>query len=215
MTITHLQSKSKHLLTIINLFLLSLDYSLADTNTYRWQANDGTVLYSDILPPEESNKQRIIIDTNGMTIKIIERAKTQKEQSAERAKKKLEVERNRQIALQNKKDRNLIHSYRHEQDLIQAKNSKLKSIEQSIDIKRDSLTLLHSNLEKLRHSAAEYERATRPIPTQLHKNINIIRDNIKSDQLAIKTKKKQQLKISARYQQLLQRYRKLKHPSTP
>ena len=221
MTKLHVNSTAKtlllaplHQLGVTALVLLGLcglsGKVLAQDQAYKWKSNDGTVRYSDTIPPEDVDKERALIDSNGIQIKKIGRAKTKKEIEAEQAKKTLEAERQRKLAEQRKHDRNLMRNYRTERDIVRARSAKLKSIDLSIEIKQDSIELSKSKIRKLQKTAARYERASRRIPPKINQRIQMNRDLIRSAEQSIARSRQRQEKIKQEYQALLVRYRKLK-----
>lgn len=195
---------------IFFLYLALIPTGFADSQTYKWRSDSGTIGYSDIMPAEEVNKQQTVLDSKGLPIRKIERAKTREEIAAAKKRQRLAQEQKTQRQKQQQADQNLLKSYRSESDLIRAKNAKIKSIEQSIELNQDSLSLHKNKINSLRRNVADFERASRPVPKGLMTQIKMIRDIIKSTESSISKKRLEQNNIREHYQSLLKRYRTIK-----
>lgn len=202
--------QSLYLLFILTGYLSCINPVQSEKQTYKWRTDSGTIGYSDVLPAEEANKKQTVLDAKGLKVREIERAKTKKELADENKKRRIAEQKREQHEQQQRADQLLLKSYRTENDLIRAQNAKIKSIEQSIELNQDTLSLHKSKINQLRHSAAHYERASRPIPGKLITQIKTIREIIKTTEHNISRKRTQQHNIKIQYRHLLSRYRQIK-----
>ncbi|HET9482773.1 MAG TPA: hypothetical protein VFO79_02350, partial [Xanthomonadales bacterium] len=116
---------------------------------------------------------------------------------------KIAAERKRQ-------DDVLMQSYPTEEDLSRGHEQELRGIDGMIRTQEMSAASYESILNELLASAAESERAGKPVPAPLVKRIDGVRADLESQRQAIERKRADRAETEAEFAQRLARYRELK-----
>lgn len=190
------------------LILLSVRPAYADIKC--WYNDQNIRECGALVPPEHAHKRIEILNENGMLIKVIEAAKTEKELAAEREAKR-EQERLAAIAKEQARlDNILLSTYTTERDLLIARDNNLKAIDGIIDISRGNLRLLQDTLAHTRKRAADYERGGKQAPQKLIDEMQQLHEIIEEKKKYIEQKQKEKNKVAARFAKDIARFRKLK-----
>ena len=75
----------------IALSICTAVFSSAHAGFYRWVDDDGTIHYSDSLPPKESQRKQDILNEHGRTVKSIAAPKTLGELEEEERTRRLDA----------------------------------------------------------------------------------------------------------------------------
>ncbi|NIP72668.1 MAG: DUF4124 domain-containing protein [Gammaproteobacteria bacterium] len=176
---------------------------------YRWVDENGKVHYSDTVPPEQSRRDRDVLNKRGMTVDRLEGAKTPEEIAAEERRRKREEREKRLAAEQAEKDRILLATFESEQDILSAREDKIDAVENIIQISKGRTKKLNRRLASLIDAAAERERAGKPVPQSLQDDIKEVRAQIEETAQFIERKRTEQERIRAEYEKYIERYREL------
>ena len=183
--------------------------AVAEAALYRWVDSKGKVHYSDHVPPEDAGQERKVMDGSGRTIDVIERSKTEEELRELKRIKKIREEEKRQQELQASRDRVLLLTYQSEQEIIVARDNKLSTIELAKEHAQESLTAQRQRLSEIRHKAAEFERSSRPIPTDVLDEMATQQKQIEKTLVYIKTREHEQQQLRDEFAGYIDRYREL------
>ncbi len=130
---------------------------------YKWVDEDGNVHFSDQVPPDQVDKARDQINTDGITVDSVERAKTAEELAAEKAAREeayaAKVAEEKRLADEKK----LLDSYASAEHIMQVRDEKLIPVEKSIKSSTDYLASKSQQLSTLMDRAASQERAGKPV----------------------------------------------------
>jgi hypothetical protein len=170
---------------------------------YRWVDSQGRVHYSDQLPPEAVPSAHSKIDKQGIVTEQVERAKTAEELAAERAAAKLKAEQERQ-------DKLLLSKYKSLQDIIDAKNSRLKMLDARIDyflikeaeIQRDS----EATLAEIRR----YSQQNRAVPAALSQRMDVIWQQHDEYKKSLNVLRQERQEAIEKFDAEIKRFRELK-----
>ncbi len=180
---------------------------------YKWVDEDGNVHYSDTLPPHLVTREHKILNERGITVDIIDRAKTAEEFAAEReAVRQLEQQvRDEELVKADKarRDRILLSIYANEEDLFRARDHKLSAIDSTIDVTRSNIRTQEASLENFMKEAANIERRGEVVSPRIELAIEDLRTQIAENQAFIDRKGDEKDDISANYEMDLERFRQL------
>jgi hypothetical protein len=179
----------------------------AQGTTYKWVDEKGGVHYSDKLPPEAADKNRIELNAQGVPIKKTERALTPeqlkaREQDEARAR---EIEKQREEIA--RRDRALLSSYTTEQDIDLAR----KRAQHTLDAAIQSAEAYAAQL-KIRKADAEAKKASyagKPVPVAIERELETISAETAQQAELITRKKKEATAMHAKYDADKQRWREL------
>jgi hypothetical protein len=163
---------------------------------YRWVDDNGKVHYSDSMPPEVVSKGRDVLNKQGVLVQTIVPPKSKDEQQAlkdDKHAQAIELQQNkRQIAA----DRSLIAAYRHEGDILKARDK-------NIAIVRAAELVINGNIHRTRlhllHMSSLTDKQVADLKKLLHRNYESL---FRYDH--------EREGIENKYNDLLQRYRHIK-----
>ncbi len=182
----------------------------AAARLYKWVDEKGEVHYTDTPPPEAARHDRAILNEQGIAVKRLEGEKTPEELEAERRRRAAAEARRRAEEARRRHDRMLLATYGSEADMVAARDEKIATLEGLILITRQRIRKLEGELERLRRSAAEMERAGRPVSEELRRRIRETRAHIRANRAFIAAKRREQDRIRAQFERDIQRFRELK-----
>jgi hypothetical protein len=200
----------KSLISISLLLLLNFNPTLVAAATmYKWVDDEGNVYYSDKIPPKDSKQERAIINKQGRTVEKIEAAKTREQIEEEARQAKILAEKQRKQKIQDEKDRVLLSTFQNVESIVQTRDAKIASINNTIQITESTLNSQVQKLRKLTESAAENERAGKKVPKKLSDKIEEAKKNIQNTRNYIHRKKDEKTAIRRKYEIDIKRYKKL------
>jgi hypothetical protein len=179
----------------------------ARANTYKWVDDKGVVHYSDKLPPEAADKNRIELNAQGVPIKKSERALTPEQvrvKEQEEARARLVAKKQEEIA---RRDRALLASYTSEREIDLARDRALRTLDGSVQSAEAYAAQL-----KIREADAEAKKAKyagKPVPVAIERELESIAAESTRQSELIAQKKKEADAVKARYDADKQRWREL------
>ncbi len=188
--------------------LLMVPYA-SQAAMYRWVDSAGKVHYGDHVPPEYAPQEKKKLDRSGRTIETIERSKTRTELEELRELKRLRAEQRRQEELQRNRDRVLLLTYQSVDEIIAARHTKVATIETSIQHALDNRKAQDAKLKEARGSAADYERASKPIPQSVLDQVNSLHEQIAKTNQYINRKRQEQRQIRTEFAAYISRYKEM------
>lgn len=161
-------------------FLVLPVQAFAAGKIVKWVDDKGETQYGDSIPPEYSGQQHSVINKQGATVSSTAAAKTPEEIAA----KKLEDERLAKLAAEEKQradqqavqDRILLDTFVNEGDIAQTRDRRIADIETLIKNTQDNSEKLQKRLAGLRAQAAGLQKAGKPVPDLLQKDIKEAED---------------------------------------
>jgi len=182
----------------------------AATAIKKWVDANGVTHYGTSVPPEYISKPHTQLNERGMTIRRIDRAKTDEEIARERELEELRKDQQRAIAEQRAKDRILLNMFRTEDDLIMSRDGKLAQVNAQIRLKKAHVERLKGRLAKWQAAAAQRERqGKKPTAKQLE-NLQELEQQLENAYVSIVEKETIKNRISEQYAYQLRRFTQLK-----
>ncbi|MCW8908790.1 MAG: DUF4124 domain-containing protein, partial [Sedimenticola sp.] len=196
-------------LFILTLLLFSLQAQAG--KIYRWVDEEGNVHLSDRVPSEHAKSARSELSETGREVERVERAKTAEEIAREKELEKLRAEQQRLIELQRSKDQVLLRTFRTEDDLLMARNGKLAAIDSNILVIRGNIRRMKTRLDEMQQSAASMERQGQSLSSNLLKDIENTRHQLRDSYTTIIQKEQEKEQIRNQAANDLARFRNLKN----
>ena len=175
----------------------------AYANTFRWVDDKGQVHYGDHIPPGVEDRAYSVINKEGVTINSVEKAKT-KEQLAEERRLQEQQEEQRNY------DHILLDTYGKVSDLEETRDRFIAAVEGLIKVSQHKLANLNNDLDKLNKAAANLERDGKAISEVMRKDITSLQSQIDRENDFIRTQRKQQADIRAKFAADIKRFQELK-----
>jgi hypothetical protein len=205
-----LMHHKRTLILLLGLGLLStIPFSQA-ARLYKWQDETGKWHYGDQVPPEYANKERKVLNEQGVQVDTLERAKTPEEIAEEQRlaeQKRLEEQRKAEEVAH---DHMLLATFTTEDDMILARDGKIAAIDSNIRVTNGRIENIEQSLNKYTGEAANLERAGKPVPDSLHNKILAARAQIQRYLDYIAGKRKEQAAIRQQFAADIRRFRELK-----
>jgi len=196
-------------LTLSALVGLSTGPALAG-KLYKWVDENGRVRYGDSIPPQYARKSNQTLNEQGVVVNRQAAAKTP-EQIAEEARiKAAQAEAERVRSEKAYQDRILLDTFTNEDEMVMTRDGKIEAIEAVIRVTNGRSEKLKQRLVELKQRAAYLERAGRPVPESLNKEIAESREQIAYNLKYVKNRKLEQQGIRDKFEQDIRRFRELK-----
>ncbi|MEJ2575264.1 MAG: DUF4124 domain-containing protein [Gammaproteobacteria bacterium] len=188
---------------------LLLAGSLEAGKLYRWTDAEGRVHYSDRVPPEHVEQAHDRLNTQGMAVEHLERAKTAEEIAREQELARLRSEQQRILEEQRARDEVLLKTFRSEEDLELARQGKLAAVNAQISLAQNNIKRLKARLAEMQASAARTERKGEKVNPKLQANLSETRAQIERNYDYIVQREQEKLALNARFDRDLKRFRTL------
>lgn len=192
------------------LLLVGCGTAVADHNRYKWRDAQGNLHYSDSLPAEAARMGYEVVNSHGIVIKRVDRAKTKEELAqakllAERRKAEREA-----AEIQARTDAQLLAGYASEADLTRSQRLKTEMLDQQINAARISLRNQEQTLADLLGRAAEVERSGQALPPAKAEELATIRKQVDEQRQLVERRVNERAYAEEQFEKELARYRELK-----
>lgn len=195
----------------LSLIVLLIAISQAEAKKlYKWVAEDGTIYYSDKVPPKDITRAHKELSGTGVQIKSHGAAKTPEEIAKEHQEKLLREQQQRLLDEQRAKDMTLLKTFRSVDDIILARDGKLATYDTQIKMTHKNIVNLKSRLLMLQERAAQYERQGQKPNEKLVTSIDNTESEIRDNYASILRREKDKEIIHKEYAESITRFRELK-----
>lgn len=141
---------------------------------YKWVDEDGVTHYGQAIPPEYRDNAAEEMNRNGMTVRQIEPATTPEERRALEEKAQREMEEQKRLAEQRRRDRALINTYGSAQEIDAARERNLALPTQTLRNLAPHLKKAQARLAKLQAQRDELAKTGKPVPEYLVEDIEAL-----------------------------------------
>lgn len=201
---------------VLILFGLCCTAPAAAEQLYKWVDENGVVHYGDAIPAEASRNERHVLNEHGVTVRVLERAKTREELEALAAARKQRERARRAELVQAERDRVLLDTYLSEQEIEMLRDRRILAIEARIGLTRHYLDNLRTRWDELEQEAAQYNFPYRPdsdlppLPEDLAQDIVFTENAMAEHMDTLRDLRTQQAEIRDEFQRDIDRFRALK-----
>lgn len=202
--------KLKIYLTSVAALLITLSFTASAGKLYKWVDENGKVYYSDKIPPKASKGAHSLLDDRGIAVETKGAAKTEEEIEKERELERLRKEKELVIKRQEAKDKVLLKSFRSEDDLILARDGKIRSVDNYINITKGNIKRFKTKLAIMQSQAAELEKAGKTVNKKFLEDMEGIKRQINQSYASIVAREQSKIDIRNAYQTDIDRFRVLK-----
>lgn len=202
--------------TLIFCCLLTLGAPAVAENLYKWVDENGVVHYGDAVPAEASRNERHVLNSQGVTVKVLDRQKTIEELNAMAA-AAAELERQRHLEKeQAERDRVLMDTYLSAREIEMLRDRRILAIEARVGVTRHYLENLRLEWDELEAEAAKYnfpynpDSDLPPLPEELAEHIVFTENAMAEHMNSLSDLRRQQSALRDRFEADLARFRMLK-----
>lgn len=189
------------------MFLLSLTVQpVFAKNMYRWIDENGNVIYSDQIPPNQSKHRREYLNKDAQTVTIVEKEKTKDQYELEQRLILLREKQKEIIAKHKAYDNVLLTTFRNIEDMKMSLKEKVSSLDGQKNIIKGNLNRIETQLRQQQQKAAQYERDGKKLPTKLLTSIADSKKQIKVILQEISRQNNNKKKIVAKFEEDIARF---------
>jgi len=165
-----------HCLFAIPVIFLS-GSALAD-RAYKWIDEEGTVQYTNRLPPEAAQTERKELNDQGRVVKVYKAPLTPQEKAEVARLAELEAKKKERAEKRAIHDRSLLATYSSKEDMQKAQENKISMVQGLVQLTHSRIRSMQERLLALTEEAASYERSGKELPFTLQHQIKNLRDQI-------------------------------------
>ncbi|WP_340120858.1 DUF4124 domain-containing protein [Methylobacter svalbardensis] len=152
------------------LFLCGSQSALAK-KMYKWVNENGETIFSDKVPPEQSQYRRESLNKKGQSIGVIEQAKTKEQQAMDNRLTDLKKAQEKIIAQQQANDKVLLSTFRNVKDMEESLYATMQSLDAQRNVAQGNLKRVENQLGIQQKKAAELERNGKKMTKDLQSGI--------------------------------------------
>lgn len=183
------------------------------TKVYRWVDAEGTVHYSDQIPPEQAPADRQILNQYGVPIRAEQGAMSQAELDAE---KRAAAEREAARAAA-ERDAVLLSTYLSVEEIEALRNRRVELMQGQISLTENYLLSLGEKLEKLQKEASAFkpynqDPEAEPIDAALAQELSDTLDSISLYEKTLLDTRVRQQRLVGEFDAAIARFKELKGP---
>lgn len=196
--------------TLSGLLILMLATGVSAAKLYKWVDENGKVFYSDKIPPKANQGAHSTLNEKGLTVESKGAAKTAEEINKEKELERLRKEKQAVIKKQEAKDKVLLKTFRSEDDLILARDGKLASVDNYIEITKGNIKRFKDKLAIMQSAAADREKAGKTVSPKFQEDMEALKRQINQSYASIVSREQTKQDIRNGYQTDIDRFRVLK-----
>ena len=204
-------SRIKHLIYLLLILVLSTANTV-HAEFYRWVDDDGTIHYSDSLPPTKSQREQDLLNETGRVVKTIPAPKTIGELEEEQRLAKLEEEKLKKIEKAEHRDRVLMAMYLTVEDIELVRDERIETVESAIRITKLRKNKFTKKLSELNSSEQRFKANGQNAPPWLVKSRSHYQEQLANAEDILAIKEREKLVIKKRFAGDINRYLELKDP---
>ena len=210
-TTIRLAERMRHGLAVLALIVMVCvpPWCRAD-RLYKWVDEDGRVHYSDVIPPKRINKGHTVVDKEGVVVTTFDAVKhgaALRQEKARQAQEEQALERAHQKSIH---DRRLLDTYDTRDQLIEAQDQRLATIDGVLKIAAAHIDRLKEQHAELMKRAAQHERDGKTVSASLREEIDELATQIDQQQAYVGAKTVERERTARQYTEDLARFDELK-----
>lgn len=182
---------------------------------YKWTDENGDVYYGDRVPPEYADRERTVLNEQGIAVGRQEGALTPAQLAERDMQARLEADERAQRAETARRDRMLLETYLTVQDIEDLRDRRLELLQSQVTVTEIYLTNIRERLQRLHRDANRYspysdnENAP-PLPDDLAGEIDTTLASIRSYEESIERTRKDQVDLAEKFDSDIERFKELK-----
>lgn len=198
---------------VFGLLLLGFSLSVAAQSVFRWTDEHGQVHYGHSVPAQYRALGYERLAPDGRVLERFEPEMTAEERAEQAARSAEQAEQEAEQTSQAARDRLLLSTYRSEQHLIDTRDARLDAMRQ----RRVALETSHRHavqrFEDLIARAAAFSRESQAVPEVLESSVTATQQEVQRLRAAMAELDDRMATTLDQFEQELQHYRSLTHPS--
>jgi hypothetical protein len=188
---------------------------MLDHNRFKWRDAQGDLHYGDSVPAEAAKLGYDVVNSQGIVIKHVDRAKSDAELAASKVEAVKQAAERRVAEQRARDDEQLLSNYPREEDLKHAQQQELEMLEQQVKAAAASLRNQEQSLADLLDRAAEAERTGKELPADQSKQLGRMRKQVDDQRLTVAQREHERDETSSHFDEQVAHYRELKAKLKP
>ena len=186
-----------------------------DGEIYRWVDENGVVQFGDRIPPEYANRDRDVLNNQGVRVGFEEGEITPEERAEMERQAQIEAERAREHAERVRRDRMLLETYLSVEDIESLRDRRLELLESQVKVTQLYLTNLRKRLQSLEREARNYQpysddENAPPLPENLSTDIERTEQSIALYEERLSSTRNEQQELRESFAADIERFRELR-----
>jgi chromosome segregation ATPase len=181
---------------------------------YRYENAEGVTVIDDHVPPQFAYKGYSVLSRGGRVVEVVPRALSEAERNdpnGEAVRLRLQAEDRER---QKRYDQALLARYSAVADIEDAKLRKVNEVKVRINLLKGNIASMRTQLEAHQQEAADLEREGRPVPGDLPRTIESLREEIARSEAQIGRLEVERTTTELRFDMDVQRFKVLR-PEPP
>jgi hypothetical protein len=198
------------LLIVLGMLVASVGFASSGkgNGTYKWVDEKGVTHYGDRVPPQYAQKERVILNDQGVEIGRLDAERTP-EQAAEYARRQEEARRARE------RDAFLLNTYTSVRDIEQLRDARLDQLRGQRVAAQQYVDTLHERLNSLQTRAMNFKPYNskpnaRKMPDDLAEDLVRTANEVRAQTTSLAEKNAEEEQVRSRFQADIDRYRQLR-----
>ncbi len=181
------------------------------TGKYKWEDEDGNIVYSDKIPASEAEKDKEIVNDFGVTVETLDGKKSEAELRAEQER----MEREEALLAQRRADQALLNTYLTIEEIMLHRDRRVELWQAQARVTELYLRNLKRERERLRKQASVFapysdDPNAQMIDPDLMKRLNETEGTIERHLQNLEDYKDEEQEIRARFEGDIERFKMLK-----
>lgn len=184
------------------------------TQYYRWVDENGTVHFGDSVPAEYADRQRQVLNEQGVTIGTMAGQPSEQERLQQEAARADELAREQATKDQARRDQVLLKSYTSADEIVALRDRRVDMMNAQIRVTEIYLGNLREKLSRLEEEASKFSPYNdnpnaKPLDEKLALEISTILESIMAYEDNLQEATVEQGQLMARFDEEISRYREL------
>jgi hypothetical protein len=177
---------------------------------YKWKDAQGNLHIEDSITANDARLGYDIVNSQGLTIRRVDRQKTEQELASEKAAaEKIEADKRVQSE-QGNRDAQMLAAYPDETELRKAQESQLTMVKQNIDTSSAGIKSQEKSLAEMLAHAAELERDNKPVPAPVQQQIAGLKSGIAEQKIVLEKRERERTAMEKQFEVELSHYREVR-----
>lgn len=187
--------------------------------TYKWVDDQGVVHYGDAVPPQYSDQDKTILNSQGVAVGAIPGKRTPEQAAAEAAQRKSEEHARETAAQSRQRDTNLLATYLSVEEIEALRDRRAEILDAQARVTSQYLEQLRGHQKQLEQQAQRFKpyntAANAPqLPEHLSEDLVRTTADIATQQRNLEVKRQELEKLKAQFTSDIARFKELKRIET-
>lgn len=176
---------------------------------YKWVDKQGITHYGSSVPPQYADQQLQVLNSQGMTVKTLDAAKTPEQLAAEKQQKAAAAQETEAQKQQHATDQMLLDTYTSVADIEQDRKTRAKAMDAQITVTNNAISSLEGSLQGYKKQQETLGKNHRPIPASVQKDLTETEQQLAADRKLLEQQTQQKQAMEDRFAGYAKRFQEL------